>query len=263
MSTKMVRTPAVAAFAAIFFLSVALASAEVTEHGNLRLSVVGTLSPQKLPRQGSAPISVSVGWKISTADGSPPPKLKTLGIEINRAGHFDLTGLPTCPYDKIQPATTTRALSNCRSALVGRGSFSAQVALAGQESYVAKGQMLVFNGLRGKKPVLLGQIYSPYPFANSFVITFTMSSISKGRYGTALVAALPKSLRAWGSLTEIQMRLSRRFGYEGEQRSFLSAGCPAPKGFTQAVFPLARTSFAFLGGQNESLVLTRSCKARG
>jgi hypothetical protein len=238
-------------------------ASEIAQDGNLRLEVNGQISPKRLPRKGTAPIAVEVGWKIATTDGAPPPKLETLGIEINRAGRFDLEGIPTCPYAKIQPATTSRALANCRSALVGRGSFAALISLAGQESYAAQGQMLVFNGLEGKKPVLFGQIYSAKPFANSFVIPFELKEIAKGRYGTSLTATLPASLRAWGSLTEIQMRLKRSFGYEGKRHSFISAGCPAPEGFNEAPFALARTSFGFLGGLNSSVTLTRSCKARG
>jgi hypothetical protein len=263
LSPQPILRSAFAAALVVGGLAAAVASAEISVTGNLQLTVNGTISPQKLPRKGEVPIAVSVGWNIATTDGAPPPKLKTLKIEINRAGHFDLTGLPTCPYDKIQPATTSRALANCRSALVGRGSFQALIGLTGQESYFTKGHMLVFNGLEGKKPVLLGQIYSPRPFANSFVIPFRLTEIDKGRYGNALTATLPASLRAWGSLTEIQMRLSRKFGYEGERRSFLSAGCPAPKGVVVAAFPLARTSFGFVGGLNESLTLNRSCRARG
>jgi hypothetical protein len=243
--------------------SPAASASEIAQRGNVRLDVSGELSPKKLPRDKAAPVSVSVGWKIATIDGAPPPKLKTLKIEINRAGRFDVEGLPTCPYAKIQPATTQRALANCRSALVGRGSFSALIGLAGQESYVAQGQMLVFNGLKGKQRVLFGQIYSARPFTNSFVITFELGQIGKGTYGTSLTAVLPPALRAWGSLTEIQMRLSRRFGYEGKQHSFLSAACPAPKGFTQVLFPLARTSFTFIGAESQSLILNRSCRARG
>jgi hypothetical protein len=239
------------------------AASEIKQAANLRLSVSGELSPRKLPRHGAAPIAVSVGWQIATTDGAPPPKLKKLKIEINRAGRFDLKGLPTCPYAKIQPATTSRALANCRSALVGRGKFSALVTLEGQESYVASGEMLLFNGRQGKKPVLLGQIYSASPFANSFVIVFALDKLAHGTYSTSLTATLPASLRTWGSLTEIQMRLARRFGYQGESHSFLSAGCPAPKGFTQAAFPLARTSFSFAGAPDQSLTLNRSCSVRG
>jgi hypothetical protein len=235
---------------------------EIAQRDNLRLSVDGEISPRRLPREGTAPVAVSVGWQIATTDGAPPPKLKKLKIAINRAGRFDLTGLPTCPYAKIQPATTERALSNCRSALVGRGSFSALIALEGQESYVATGQMLVFNGRQGKKPVLFGQIYSARPFANSFVIVFALDELGNGTYGTSLTATLPASLRSWGSLTQIQMRLDRRFGFQGESHSFLSAGCPAPKGFGQAVFSLARTDFTFADAPSQSLTLRRSCRVQ-
>lgn len=242
-----------------------LAGATVIQKENLRVSVTGNLSPKKLPRKGSAPISVSVGWDIATVDGSPPPKLKKLRIEINRNGHFEAEGLPVCPYAKIQPATTQRALANCRSALLGRGSFSANIALKGQEgeSYAAKGTLLVFNGEEKGKPVLFGQIYSAHPFATSFVIVFKVSKIAKGDYGTALSAELPASLRSWGDLTGIDMRLSRRYHYEGHSRSYITAGCPAPKGFRLASFKLARTSFSFTGGKELSSVVTGDCKARG
>jgi hypothetical protein len=246
--------------------STAPASASVvTQSENLRVSVTGKLSPKKLPRKGSAPVSVSVGWDIGTTDGSPPPKLKTLRIEINRNGHFDYEGLPTCPYAKIQPATTQRALSNCRSALVGKGSFAANIALRGQEgeSYATNGDLLVFNGEDKGKPVLFGQIYAAHPFATSFVITFKVSRLAKGAYGTALTATLPPALRSWGDLTRIGMSLSRRYAYRGKSHSYISAGCPAPEGFGLASFRLAKTSFSFTGGKELSSTVTGSCKARG
>lgn len=259
------KTTAALAALTIALAGASFAGAEIAQKENLRISVTGKLSPDKLPRTGAAPISVSVGWDISTTDGAPPPKLKTLGIEINRKGQFSTEGLPTCPYAKIQPATTQRALSNCRSALVGRGSFSANIALKGQEgeSYEAKGQLLVFNGEAKGKPVLFGQIYAAHPFATSFVITFKFSKIKKGEYGTALSATLPPSLRSWGDLTGIQMNLSRRYHYKGKPRSYISAGCPAPKGSHLASFRLARTSFSFAGGKQLSSTVSETCKARG
>jgi len=240
-------------------------SSTITQEDNLRVSVTGKLSPKRLPREGDAPISVSVGWKIATTDGSAPPRLKTLRIEINRNGRFDYTGLPTCPYTKIQPASTQRAMANCRSALVGQGRFTAQIALKGQEaeSYETTGRLLVFNGENKGKPVLFGQIYSAHPFATSFVITFAVEKIAKGAYGTALTATLPKPLRSWGNLTGIEMSLSRRYGYQGKRHSYLSAGCPAPKGFGIASFRLSRTAFSFTGGKELSSTVVSNCKARG
>jgi hypothetical protein len=241
----------------------ALAQADTQVTGNLVTSVQANLSPKKLPREKGAPIAVSIDWKVATKDGTEPPNLKQLSIEINRNGILDSTGLPMCPYGEIQPASTQRALSNCRSSLVGQGSFAALVGLEGQEKYVAKGKMVVFNSQRGGKPVLFGQIYSSFPFAASFVIVFKVTKAKKGSFGTTLTATLPPRLRAWGNLTEIKMRLQRKFAYKGDQRSFLSASCPAPKGFSVVPFRLARTSFAFEGGTKVTSILTDDCKARG
>jgi hypothetical protein len=216
-----------------------------------------------LPRRGEAPIAVSVEWNITTTDGSSVPKLHKLRVEINRHGHFDSTGLPLCPVNRIQPASSSRALAACRPALVGQGAFTADVALRGQEAYAARGRLLVFNGQSHGKPVLLSQIYSPHPFPTSFVIPFKIEKLSHGTYGTALDTTLPKGLAAWGNLTGIEMTLSRRYGFEGKRHSFVSAGCPAPKGFSKAIFPLARASFDFGAGTRLSSVFTSTCEARG
>lgn len=242
--------------------TLAYAETETQVKGTLQMSVSAELSPKRLPREGRAPVAVSLGWKVATTDGTIPPTLKSLKIEINRNGILDPTGLPICPYGRIQPASTSRALRNCRSSLVGTGSFAALVGLEGQENYIAKGKMVVFNSEKGGKPVLFGQIYSARPFSSSFVIIFKVSREKKGEYGTILSATLPANLRAWGNLTEINMRLSRKYGYQGKQRSFLSANCPTPKGIPTTSFKLARTSFAFVGGQEVSSTLTDDCRVR-
>ena len=241
-----------------------LAQAETQIVGNLQLSVAAKLQPKSLPRKEAAPIAVSVGWKIQSTDPAlRPPTLKAVKIEINRAGVLDPTGLPDCPYPEIQPASTSRALANCRSSLVGKGSFSALVGLEGQESYVSKGTMLVFKGTEAKKPVLFGQIYTSYPFAASFVIVFSLSKASHGTYGTTLTAQLPANLRAWGNLTEVNMRLKRTYGFQGKKRSFLSAACAAPKGVSKALFKLARTTFTFAAAPSATSTLSETCVARG
>jgi hypothetical protein len=47
--------------------------------------------------------------------------------------------------------------------------------------------------------------------------------------------------------------------FHGKRRSYLSASCPAPKGFPGAAFPFARASFGF-GKQTLTSTLTRSCR---
>jgi hypothetical protein len=252
---------ALAALIAVLAVA-ALAAAEVAQQGNLRVTASGKLAPKALPRTGVAPVSVSVGGQITTTDDTLPPTLKTLRVELNRHGRLDYEGLPVCDYAKIQPGSSSHALAGCRSALVGSGTFSADITLAGQEPYPTQGKLLVFNGVEKGKPVLYGHIYAPHPFATSFVIVFKVSRLSKGNYGILFNAPLPKAMKAWGRLTGLSMTLDRRFNYKGKPHSYISAGCPAPKGFHAAPFPLARTSFAFTGGQELSLELSGSCKVR-
>lgn len=241
----------------------ALAQAEIAQRGKLRVTVAGKLSPKRLPRHRLAPIAVSVAGQIATTDGTLPPQLRTLRIELNRHGRLDTRGLPVCRARQIHPATTERALRACRGALVGRGRFSVEVVLAGQEPYPTSGRLLVFNGARKGRPALLGQIYSARPFTTSFVIPFSIGKVKRGRYGIALTASLPRALGDWGHVTGLDLRLSRRYRHRGRRHSFIRAGCPAPKGFPGALFPLARTTFGFAGGRKLTSTLTRECRVRG
>ncbi len=262
MSARLAR--ALAALALVMLLAgAASATGGVTRRGTLSLALSGKFAPHALPRRGPAPVAATVGWHIGTTDGSEVPNLKRLRIEINRHGHFDYAGLPVCPYDRIQPASSHRALLACRAALVGKGSFSANVSLRGQEPYSAHGRLLAFNGRSHGKPVLFGQIYSPYPFPTSFVIVFAVKDIGRGNFGTALAASLPEALASWGDLTGIEMTLWRTYGSGGRRHSYISAACPAPDGFSKAVFPLARASFAFRGGKRVRSTVTGTCRVRG
>lgn len=238
-------------------------TSEAVQKGTLRVLTTGKLSPKRLPRRGTAPIAVSVGGKFSTTDETLPPQLKSMRIELNRHGRLETTGLPECKIRQIHPASTRRALKACRPALVGRGSFEVEVVLAGQEPYPTKGRLLVFNGKHKGKPALLGQIYSAKPFTTSFVIPFVISKRRRGKYGLVLTSKVPKALTSWGHITGLTLNLKRRYGFRGRQRSVVSAGCPAPKGFPGALFPLARTTFSFVGGKKVTAGLTRSCKVRG
>jgi len=248
--------------AAVTLLATAAARAEVVQQGNLRVATSGKLSPSRLPRTGAAPIAVTVGGRITTADGTLPPQLKSLRIELNRHGRLETTGLPECRVSQIQPASTARALKACRAARVGKGTFTVDAVLGGSEPYPTTGTLLVFNGSYKGKPALLGQIYAAHPFATSFVVPFVIHRRRGGRSGVALTATVPRALASWGHVTGLQMRLHRVYAYRGKRRSLISAGCPAPKGFSGAVFTLARVQFAFADGRSLDSTLTRSCRVR-
>jgi hypothetical protein len=202
------------------------------------------------------------GTIASTKAGKTPPQLQRIEISINRHGHLEPKGLPICEVDDIQPSTTAKALEACRGSLIGEGRFSAKVLLPEQAPFPSTGKIFAFNGAYKGKPAILAHVYGTDPVPTSYTIPFVVSQ-AKGTYGTVLSASLPQVTSEWGYVTGLQMTLGRTFSFHGQRRSYLSAGCPAPKGFPGAVFPFARASFAFGGHKTLTSVLTRSCGVRG
>lgn len=239
-----------------------LGSAEVFEQQGVRVSVTGKMTPTALPRSGTVPIGVSFGGEISSRRPDGPPKLTKLTIAINRQGRLDTRGLPRCRLGHIDPSTTREAYAACRSALVGEGSFSANVKIPEQSPFPSEGKVLAFNGRLRGKPAILAHIYGTKPVPTSYVLPFEVRR-SGGTYGTLLEASLPDVTGEWGYVTGIAMSLQRRYSFHGESRGYLNAGCPAPRGISRVGFPLARTSFVFEGGLTLAPILNRTCKVRG
>jgi hypothetical protein len=239
-----------------------LAQAEITQQGNLRVAVGGEIAPHKLPRTGSAPVSVSISADISTTDRSAPPQLRTVSLSINRNGIIDQRGLPSCRLDQIQPASTPEAREACPGAVVGTGSFRANVSLPEQSPYPSNGKIVAFNGRMNGKPVIFAHIYGTEPLPTSVTLPFELQYHHKGTFGVSLVAHLPRVAAQWGYISGVSLKLQRRFRYHGHARSYAEAGCPAPKGFPGATFTFAKASFGFAGGKKLSSKLTRSCGVR-
>lgn len=242
--------------------SAAASASSVVRKGNVQVNVSGSLAPKRLPREALAPVSVSIAGQIATTDQSTPPELKELEVDLNSHGHLETAGLPICRVGQIHPASTSRALKVCGPSLVGSGSFSVDVVLTGQEPYPTSGRLLLFNGIYEHKHALLGQIYSAHPFANSFVIPFVIHDNGKGTYGLSLNAKLPRALTSWGRVTGLELKLDRNYSFAGKRRSFISASCPAPKGFPEVLFTLARTSFHFADSRTLTQTISDQCKAR-
>jgi hypothetical protein len=238
-----------------------LARAEVVQRGDLRVAVNGRLAPRALPRQGRAPVTVTVGGRITTTDAAPPPQLRRLTIGINSHGRLDPRGLPICHLADIQPASTAEALRACRGARVGDGSFSADVAIPTQAPFPSSGKVIAFNGRVDGRPAILAHVYGTEPIPTSFTLPLSIRH-SRGAFATTLAASLPETTGEWGFVTGIEITLGRRFRYGGQEQSYVSAGCPAPAGFPGAVFPLVRAGFGFAGAGTLTSTLTRDCKVR-
>jgi hypothetical protein len=248
--------------AALLLSTAALAAAEVTQEGNLRVSFEGGISPHALPRHGVAPIKVTLIGNIKTTDGLAPPQLRTISMAINRNGKLDSRGLPACHYHQIQPASTDEAIETCPDSVIGKGRFKAHVVLPEQSPFPSSGGVVAFNGTFHGDHVVFAHVYGTVPLPQSSVLVFTLAR-SSGTYGTTLTAELPQVAAEWGYVSGISLSLKRTFKYKGKTHSFLSAGCPAPAGFPGATFTFAKATFGFADGRVLSGTLTRSCRARG
>lgn len=257
MARRLAVTAAVTAALAV----TAIANADITQQGTLRVTFAGKLSPDRLPRTGLAPVAVSLSGQITTTDHSTPPQLRTITMAINRHGRLNPTGLPRCHYHQIQPASTLEAREACHSSLVGSGAFQANVALPDQSPFPSDGRVLAFNGVLHGRPVIYAHIYGTEPVPISQLVPFRIHRI-EGTYRVVLSARLPRVAAEWGYVSGLSLTLRRTYRYRGAPRSYLSAGCPAPKGFNGAVYPFARASFGFDDGHTLRSSLTRSCKVR-
>lgn len=244
-------------------VSIGSAGAEVVQRGGLRVTFDASFSPRTLPRDGAAPVGVTLGGRVTVPDGTDPPQLRRVEIAVNRHARLNYRHLPACRVEQIQPSNTASALDACRASLVGTGRFSARVLLPEQAPFPSDGEVLAFNGRYDGGPAILAHVYGTEPIPTSYTLPFRISA-GKGDFGTVLAAALPGVTTDWGYITGFSMTLDRTYRRKGRAQGYVSAGCPAPEGFAAVpAFPLVRTTFAFAGGLRLSSPLIRSCRARG
>ena len=243
-------------------LGAGLAQAELSQEGNVRISFSGGFSPHALPRNELAPVTIDVKGAIGTTDGTHPPAVRRVEIAINRHGRLSTEGLPACSGPRLQATSTETALARCRSALVGRGSFAANVEFPSTVPVLATGTMLAFYGKSNGKEALLLHLYAKAPVRTTFVLPLIISNKGGELFGTVLSAKIPTLAGGLGSVTQIDLKVGRTYTYRGQRRSFISASCPAPAGFPGAVFSLARGTFYFADGKKIETTLSRDCRVR-
>jgi hypothetical protein len=238
------------------------AARQFVQQGTLRVAFEAQLLPHALPRERNAPVTVQVSGAIRTTDGSTPPQLREISIAMNRAGIVSTKGLPSCQAPELQQTSTEAALGVCRSALVGRGHFAANVDFPGAPVFPARGTVLVFNSSTKNRPGLLLHLYGSSPVRAAFVLPFKITRNTKGKFGTIFSTHIPRLASDKGYVTDIDLTIGRKYRYQGNQRSFISASCAAPAGFTSIPYELAKATFTFAGNQKLTSRLPGDCKVR-
>lgn len=256
--------PLIAAVFAAWALAPGVAPAASNRDGDLLTTFEGGISPAKLPRDRLAPVAVRVAGDVRSASGATDriPQLRRIQVAINRQGRLFDRGLPVCRARQIQPARERSARRICRGAIVGDGSVEVQVRIPGQLPFQVNAKLLAFNGpRRGGEKLILAQAYADDP-PGAFILTFRVKR-RRGTFGTVLTTTLPRATREWAYLTHFDLRLHRTYRWRGQRRSYVSAACAAPAGFSTAVFPFARATYSFDSGQRLTVAQSDVCRVAG
>lgn len=243
-------------------IGIGVAHGERVKRGDLLLSFNANFAPQALPRDRLAPVRVDLAGTVKTSSGAHPPQLRSITLDVNRAGKLDTRGLPTCQPGQLESTSTQVALDRCQGALVGHGLFKASVDFANNDPFPVEGEILAFNSRSKGRPTILMHVYGTNPVKATVVLTFKITHNKSGTFGTTLFTRIPKIASDLGYVTNIELSFGRKYRHNGEQRSFISARCAAPKGFRGAPFPLARGAFTFANDQRLTITLTRECDVR-
>jgi hypothetical protein len=195
--------------------------------GNICVSDDGGISPTKLPRRGMAPVTARLLAGIESRDGSHPPALQSVRIDVDKTIAVDAAGLPTCRKPQLEASSSESARRACGEAIVGSGEAEVEVAFPEQAPFRSTGPLILFNGgVHGTTTTVLLHAYVNVPAPTAIVTKATVARIHKGPYGLRIQARVPRIAGGSGSVTRFELKVGRRYTYKGRQKSFLEAGCP-------------------------------------
>jgi hypothetical protein len=236
------------------------AGAERAQDGNLIVTLNGGISPRMLPRHRTVPVAVHLAGHVLTSDSSPLPRVNWIKLELAWRGVLDTHGLPVCPAARLIGADSRQAVRRCHEAQVGKGRLFAQVFVPNQSPFDVRAHLVAFNGkTKAGRPAVLVQAYSALPPV-SFVIPFTVHH-KPGTFRTVLITTIRRSVGPWPHVSNFEINVSRSFTHKGSRRSYLSASCPVPHGFTAGFLSFARATYTFEGGNQLTIESVRSCRA--
>jgi hypothetical protein len=240
-----------------------VAQAEVVSGGNVRVSFRGWISPEALPRNEAAPITLHVAGTVEPIGDQRPASLKKVTVEINRHGVVTTRGLPTCPWRRLKAVRTARALAICGDALIGTGHFNSHIDIPEQAPFPAVGKVLVFNSMRNGRHAVAAHVFGRDPVPTSEVLQMTFAQRGQGSFGPIVTVEMPKIGNEWGYVSGFDLTLKRSYRYRGRTMSVISASCPAPAGISEAPFKAARGIYELADGSTLTRTLSGSCKVAG
>jgi len=227
MKKNLLRAISAAAILVLILVTGASGERKVECAGNICVTDDGGISPTKLPRRGKAPITARLHGGVESRDGSHPPALESIQIDIDKTLAVDAVGLPVCRRAQLEATNSATARRACREAIIGSGEAEVEVAFPEQTPFRSTGPLILFNGgVHGGVTTVLLHAYVDVPAPTAIVTKATIARIHQGPYGLRIQARIPKIAGGSGSATRFELKVGRRYTYKGRKKSYLTAGCP-------------------------------------
>ncbi len=197
------------------------------EAGNLVVDLDLSSAPDTLPRHVDAPIVFWGSGRFATKDGTTPPPTERLNFEVDRFGHLETRGLPTCSQAKLAATTVPQARKLCPGAIVGTGTGRGIIEFPEQPPVPAQTPLTFFNGPRiGGDPSLIVHAHLTIPAPTTYLVPVRIETIHRGVYGFRTEAKFPAIAGGNGSVTSFDFRFDRKWKFGGEELSYIYARCP-------------------------------------
>jgi hypothetical protein len=180
----------------------------------------GRITPRQLPARSRAPVSLNLAETVETLDGSHPPALQELDLELDRHLGLSVEGVPVCqPHGGRQPREET--ISRCEDAKVGSGTLGVEVAFPEQTPIQIRGRVSVYNfGVRDGGTTFLLYTYLHAPVTGAIPAQLIIHRRVDGIYGWKGTLSMPKIANGAGSVTHLGIRF---------RKGIFSASCPTEK----------------------------------
>jgi hypothetical protein len=197
----------------------------------------------------------SLVWgKFRGLDGSRLPALRELklrvdkDLEIDVEGRPDVESVPTCTSGRRPRRTIAEVRKACRPAIVGTGALEARVRFPEREPVDVKSELLAINGgVKGSIAVIYLHAFFSAPVTGEIVTTMEVKKVRRGRFGTEMVASIPKIAGGSGSVTHFELDLDKDLLHETCPDEHLSRHYTA----------------VFSDGTKASARLTEPCTSKG
>ena len=245
----------IVAIIALVAATAAIAGPVVTGPDGNTQSIDSLIGPKKLSKTKLTPATLQVTTlTTSTTDpnGVPSPAIHAV-IDFDKNAVLFTKGLPTCNPASVVNQSTENAERACGNAKIGSGHALAY--LRSSKVYEVPQTVTAFNGTpKGGKPTVILHTYGTTPLQTSLVLVGTVSSFNKEGYGPRLDLEIPLIAGGTGALKEFEVKISKKWRYKGQQRSFISAKCPNSKKLK------ARGTFTYKDGESLTAFSTQTCK---